>query len=331
MARRPAGTIASMNSEESSFEEPILKLRQRIEELSALPDDAAHRRELEKLREKLERITREIYERLTPWQKTVVARNPLRPYPLDYVQALTTDFVELHGDRKFADDPAIIAGLAFFRGQAVAVVGHQKGRDTKEKIRRNFGMPRPEGFRKALRVLELAEKFHRPVLSFIDTTGAYPGIDAEERGQAEAIAVNLKMMATLDVPIIVTITGEGGSGGALALGIGDRILMLEHSVYSVISPEGCAAILWKDAARKKEAAEALKLTADDLRSLDVVDEIIPEPPGGAHADPAGATAAVGEAIERHLRPLLRASAEERREERYRKFRALGRFETAAGS
>ncbi|MEO8433055.1 MAG: acetyl-CoA carboxylase carboxyltransferase subunit alpha [Acidobacteriota bacterium] len=319
-----------MNSEESAFEEPILKLRQRIEELSALPDDAAHRRELEKLREKLERITREIYERLTPWQKTVVARNPLRPYPLDYVAALMTDFVELHGDRKFADDPAIIAGFAFFRGQAVAVVGHQKGRDTKEKIRRNFGMPRPEGFRKAFRVLELAEKFHRPVLSFIDTTGAYPGIDAEERGQAEAIAANLKVMATLDVPIVVTITGEGGSGGALALGIGDRILMLEHSVYSVISPEGCAAILWKDAARKKEAAEALKLTADDLRSLDVVDEIIPEPPGGAHTDPAGATAAVGEAIERHLSPLTRMSPEERREERYRKFRALGRFETAAG-
>ena len=320
-----------MNSEESSFEEPLTKLRQRIEDLSALPDEASHRREIEKLREKLDRQTREIYSGLSPWQKTVVARHPARPYALDYVAALTTDFVELHGDRKFSDDAAVIAGLASFRGQPVAVVGHQKGRDTKEKIRRNFGMPRPEGFRKALRVMQLAEKFGRPVLSFVDTTGAYPGIDAEERGQAEAIAVNLRAMASLKVPIIVTITGEGGSGGALALGIGDRVLMLEHSVYSVISPEGCAAILWKDAARKKDAAEALKLTAADLKALDVVDEIIPEPPGGAHSDPAGATAAVGEAIERHLRPLLSQPAADRGEARYRKFRALGRFETISAS
>ncbi|MDQ2869660.1 MAG: acetyl-CoA carboxylase carboxyltransferase subunit alpha [Acidobacteriota bacterium] len=320
-----------MNSEESSFEEPLTKLRQRIEDLSALPDEPARRREIEKLREKLERQPREIYSSLSAWQKTVVARHPARPYALDYVTALTTDFVELHGDRKFSDDAAVIAGLASFRGQPVAVVGHQKGRDTKEKIRRNFGMPRPEGFRKALRVMQLAEKFGRPVLSFVDTTGAYPGIDAEERGQAEAIAVNLRAMASLRVPIIITITGEGGSGGALALGIGDRVLMLEHSVYSVISPEGCAAILWKDAARKKDAAEALKLTAADLKALDVVDEIIPEPPGGAHSDPAAATAAVGEAIERHLRPLLSQSAADRGEARYRKFRALGRFETIPAS
>ncbi|MEP6802212.1 MAG: acetyl-CoA carboxylase carboxyltransferase subunit alpha [Acidobacteriota bacterium] len=319
-----------MNSEESSFEEPLTKLRQRIEDLSALPDDAAHRREIEKLREKLERLTREIYAGLSPWQKTVVARHPARPYALDYVGALTSDFVELHGDRKFSDDAAIVAGFASFRGRPVAIVGHQKGRDTKEKIRRNFGMPRPEGFRKALRVMQLAEKFKRPVLSFVDTTGAYPGIDAEERGQAEAIASNLRIMACLKVPIIVTITGEGGSGGALALGIGDRVLMLEHSVYSVISPEGCAAILWKDASRKKEAAEALKLTAADLKALDVVDEIIPEPPGGAHSDPSGATAAVGEAIERHLRPLISQTAADRGEARYRKFRALGRFETVPG-
>ncbi|MDQ2970496.1 MAG: acetyl-CoA carboxylase carboxyltransferase subunit alpha [Acidobacteriota bacterium] len=318
-----------MHSEESSFEEPLVKLRQKIEELSALPDDAAHRREIDRLREKLDRLTREVYEALTPWQKTVVARHPLRPYALDYVQALTTDFVELHGDRKFWDDAAVVAGFARFRGVAVAVIGHQKGRDTKEKIRRNFGMPRPEGFRKALRVMQLAGKFHRPILSFVDTAGAYPGIDAEERGQAEAIAVNLREMASLDVPIVVTITGEGGSGGALALAIGDRVLMLEHSVYSVITPEGCAAILWKDASRKKEAAMALKLTAADLKSLDVIDEIIPEPPGGAHSDPAGATAAVGEAIERHLRPLLALTPAERREGRYRKFRALGRFETAS--
>jgi acetyl-CoA carboxylase carboxyl transferase subunit alpha len=320
-----------MHSEESSFEEPILKLRQRIEELSALPDDAAHRRELDKLREKLDRVTREIYSTLSPWQKTLVARHPARPYMLDYVAALMTDFVELHGDRKFSDDAAVVAGFARFRGVSVAVIGHQKGRDTKEKIRRNFGMPRPEGYRKALRVMELADKFERPILSFIDTAGAYPGIDAEERGQAEAIAVNLRAMASFGVPIIVTITGEGGSGGALAIGVGNRVLMLEHSVYSVITPEGCAAILWKDAARKKEAADALKLTAADLKGFDVVDEIIPEPPGGAHADPAGATAAVGEAIERHLRPLLAQPPDERRDGRYRKFRALGRFESSPAS
>jgi acetyl-CoA carboxylase carboxyl transferase subunit alpha len=210
----------------------------------------------------------------------------------------------------------------------VAVVGHQKGRDTKEKVRRNFGMPRPEGFRKALRVMQLAEKFDRPILSFVDTAGAFPGIDAEERGQAEAIAVNLRSMAGFHVPIIVAVTGEGGSGGGLGLAVGDRVLMLEHAIYSVISPEGCAAILWKDASRKKEAAEALRLTAGDLKSFDVIDEIVPEPPGGAHADPAGAAAAVGEALERHLREVAGLTAEERRERRYRKFRAMGRFESA---
>jgi acetyl-CoA carboxylase carboxyl transferase subunit alpha len=318
-----------MNSEDGNFEEPILKLRRRIEELSALPDDASHRREVEKLREKLEKLSREIYANLSAWQKTLVARHPARPYALDYIQALTADFTELHGDREFADDPAIVAGFANFRERPVAVVGHQKGRDTKEKVRRNFGMPRPEGFRKALRVMRLAEKFRRPILTFIDTAGAYPGIDAEERGQAESIAVNLREMASFHVPIIVTVTGEGGSGGALALGVGDRVLMLEHSVYSVISPEGCAAILWKDASRKKEAAEALKLTASDLAELAVIDEIVPEPPGGAHADPAGAAAAVGEAIDRHLEEVRDLTPEERRERRYRKFRALGRFETRA--
>jgi acetyl-CoA carboxylase carboxyl transferase subunit alpha len=318
-----------VNSEDGHFEEPILKLRRRIEELSALPDDASHRREIEKLREKLERLAREIYSSLTPWQKTLVARHPARPYALDYIQSLTADFRELAGDRKFADDPAIVAGFGSFRGRPVALLGHQKGRDTKEKVRRNFGMPRPEGFRKALRVMQLAEKFRRPILTFVDTAGAYPGIDAEERGQAEAIATNLREMAGFHVPIIVTVTGEGGSGGALALGIGDRVLMLEHSIYSVISPEGCAAILWKDASRKKEAAEALKLTATDLVGLGVVDEVVPEPPGGAHADAAGAAAAVGEAIGRHLEEILDLTPEERRERRYRKLRALGRFETAS--
>jgi acetyl-CoA carboxylase carboxyl transferase subunit alpha len=316
-----------MNGEDGQFEEPILRLRQRIEELSALPDDVARRKEVERLREKLDRVSREVYASLTPWQKTLVARHPLRPYLLDYVGALMTDFVELHGDRKFADDPAVVAGLARFRGRPVAVVGHQKGRDTKEKIRRNFGMPRPEGFRKALRVMQLAEKFDRPILSFVDTAGAYPGIDAEERGQAEAIAVNLRTMAGFHVPIIVVVTGEGGSGGALALGVGDRVLMLEHAIYSVISPEGCAAILWKDASRKKEAAEALRITAGDLAEFQIIDEIIPEPPGGAHADPAGAAAAVGEAVDRHLREVADLTPEERRERRYRKFRAMGRFES----
>ena len=317
--------------QDGNFEEPILKLRRRIEELSALPDDATHRREIEKLREKLDRLSREIYASLTPWQKTLVARHPLRPYTLDYIQFLMTEFVELHGDRRFADDPAVVAGFAAFRGRPVAIVGHQKGRDTKEKIRRNFGMPRPEGYRKALRVMQLAEKFQRPILSFVDTTGAYPGIDAEERGQAEAIAVNLKEMAAFRVPIVVAVTGEGGSGGALGLGIGDRILMMEHAVYSVISPEGCAAILWKDASRKKEAAEALKITASDLKQLGVVDEIVPEPPGGAHADPEAAAGAVGEAIERHLREVVEWTPEERRERRYRKFRVIGQFETAGGA
>ena len=315
--------------EDGNFEEPILKLKRRIEELSALPDDATHRRELERLREKLEKVSREIYASLTPWQKTLVARHPARPYTLDYIGALTTEFVELHGDRKFSDDAAIVSGFGFFRGSAVAIVGHQKGRDTQEKVRRNFGMPRPEGFRKALRVMQLAEKFGRPILSFVDTTGAFPGIDAEERGEAEAIAVNLKAMAAFRVPIVVTLTGEGGSGGALGLAIGDRVLMMEHAVYSVISPEGCAAILWNDAARKKDAAEAMKITARDMKDLGVIDEIIPEPPGGAHADPAGASAAVGEAIERHLREVKDLTPEERRERRYRKFRALGATETAA--
>ncbi|HEY6930787.1 MAG TPA: acetyl-CoA carboxylase carboxyl transferase subunit alpha, partial [Thermoanaerobaculia bacterium] len=217
-----------MNGEDGNFEEPILKLRRRIEELSALPDDAAHRREIEKLRERLDRVSREIYGNLTPWQKTLVARHPLRPYTADYIGALTNDFVELHGDRRFADDPAVVAGLAHFRGIPVAIVGHQKGRDTKEKIRRNFGMPRPEGYRKALRVMQMAEKFGRPILTFLDVVGAYPGMDAEERGQAEAIAVNLREMAAFRVPIVVTVTGEGGSGGALAIGIGDRVLMMEH-------------------------------------------------------------------------------------------------------
>jgi len=317
-----------VNGENGQFEEPILRLRRRIEELSALPDDAGHRREIEKLREKLDRVSREVYASLTPWQKTLVARHPSRPYTLDYVAALLTDFVELHGDRKFSDDPAVVAGLAEFRGRPVAVVGHQKGRDTKEKIRRNFGMPRPDGFRKALRVMELAEKFGRPILSFVDTAGAYPGIDAEERGQAEAIAVNLRAMARFHVPIIVTVTGEGGSGGALALGIGDRVLMLEHAIYSVISPEGCAAILWGDAAKAPEAAELMRVTAPDLLRLRAIDAIVPEPLGGAHRNWAETAANLRVALRDHLWELRSKSSGRLVEERYDRFRRIGVFEEA---
>jgi len=320
--------IAGMQSEESSFEEPILRLRHRLEELEALPDDGSHRREIQKVRERLDRTTEEIYSALTPWQKTLVARHPQRPYPLDYVEALTRDWVEIHGDRRFSDDEAIVAGFAVFGDRPIALIGHQKGRDTKEKIRRNFGMPRPDGYRKALRVMKLAEKFRRPIVTLIDTSGAYPGIDAEERGQAEAIATNIAEMSRITVPIVVVVTGEGGSGGALALGVGDRILMLEHSVYSVISPEGCAAILWKDAARKKDAAEAMKITARDLKGLGVIDEIVPEPAGGAHADPAASAQAVGEAVSRALDELSTLSTEDLLAHRYRKFRSMGWYETS---
>ena len=316
-----------MQSEEAQFEEPILKIRRRLDELEALPDDGSNRREIQKLREKLEKTTEDVYANLTPWQKTLVARHPQRPYTLDYVEALMTDFVEIHGDRRFSDDEAIVAGMGLFGDRVIALIGHQKGRDTREKIRRNFGMPRPDGYRKALRVMKLAEKFGRPIVTMIDTSGAYPGIDAEERGQAEAIAVNLSTMARLPVPIVVVVTGEGGSGGALALGVGDRVMMLEYAVYSVISPEGCAAILWKDSGRKREAAEAMKITASDLRSLRVIDEIIPEPLGGAHSDPAASSQALGEAVSRALSELEKLPPEELIERRYRKFREMGWFDT----
>src|SRR5688572_20969591 len=235
-----------MSADPSQFEEPIVQIRRRIEELSALEGDPATQAEIAELEKKLSRVATEVYSNLTPWQKTLVARHPQRPYTLDFISFLIEDWSEIHGDRKFGDDPAIVAGFGRFRGIPCCVIGHQKGRNTKEKVIRNFGQPRPEGFRKALRVMKMAEKFHLPILSFIDTQGAYPGVGAEERGQAEAIAVNLREMAALEVPVIITVIGEGGSGGALALGVGDRVLMLEHAVYSVISPEGCAAILWKN-------------------------------------------------------------------------------------
>ncbi len=311
---------------DSSFDEPLNELRRKIKELEGFPAGSGQEKELERLRTTLRKSTSDVYGDLSRWQKVLVARHQDRPYTLEYVQALMTDWVEIHGDRGFGDDPAIVAGFATFRGRSVAVIGHQKGRDTKERIWRNFGQPRPEGYRKALRVMKMAEKFGLPVLTFIDTAGAYPGLDAEERGQAEAIARNLIEMAVLEVPIIVTVTGEGGSGGALALGVGDRVLILEYATYSVISPEGCAAILWKDQDRKAEAAEAMKMTAPDLLALGVVDEIIPEPSGGAHTDPDATCRRVGDAVERALQDLSRISTKELVARRYEKFRGLGAYD-----
>jgi acetyl-CoA carboxylase carboxyl transferase subunit alpha len=308
---------------DSNFDDPLIELRRQIEELEGYPDRSGKDRELERLRGRLRRETEEIYRNLSRWQKTLVARHSDRPYTLDYVRHLMEDWVEIHGDRAYSDDPAIVAGFATFRGRSVAVVGHQKGRDTRQRIRRNFGQPRPEGYRKALRLMKLAEKFGRPVLSFIDTPGAYPGIGAEERGQAEAIARNLLEMSLLRIPVIVTVTGEGGSGGALALGVGDRVLVLEYSIYSVISPEGCAAILWKDQERKSDAAEAMRITAPDLLELAVVDEIIPEPVGGAHTDPEETSRRVGARLASCLDELAAKPVEQLREERYQRFRRLG--------
>lgn len=309
---------------DDSFEKPILELEQKIEELAGLGNPTLDT-EISSLREKLDAVRREVYSQLDPWQKTQVARHPRRPYTLDFVGGLLEDWIELHGDRRFSDDHAIVAGLGRFRGQPVAVVGHQKGRATREKLLRNFGMPRPDGYRKALRVMQTAEKFGRPILTFIDTPGAYPGIDAEERGQAEAIAFNLREMARLKVPVICTVTGEGGSGGALAIGVGNRVNMLEYSVYSVISPEGCASILWRDATKAPEMAQALRLTAPDLKELDVIDEIIPEPAGAAHSDPQGTIEAVGRVLERQLAELTPLSPDELVEDRYQRFRRIGRF------
>jgi acetyl-CoA carboxylase carboxyl transferase subunit alpha len=315
-----------MQGTDPNFDAPLVELRRRIEELEGYPAGSSQEKELERLRGTLKKSTAEVYGNLSRWQKTLVARHQERPYTLDYVESLMSDWVEVHGDRAFADDPAIVSGLATFRGRSVAVIGHQKGRDTKERIYRNFGQPRPDGYRKALRIMRLAERFGIPVLTFIDTAGAYPGLDAEERGQAEAIARNLLEMSVLRVPIVVTITGEGGSGGALALGIGDRVYILEYATYSVISPEGCAAILWKDQERKAEAAEAMRLTAPDLLGFGVVDEIIPEPPGGAHTDPAATCRRVGDVIERALNDLSRLAPSELIARRYEKFRTLGVYD-----
>ena len=307
------------------FEAPLLALQRRIEELAAFPGDPVKEQEARRLRQELADRRRSVYAALTPWQKTQVARHPNRPYALDYIGALFTDFTELHGDRRFGDDPALVAGFALYKDRPVAVVGHQKGRDTKQKIYRNFGMSKPEGYRKALRVMQLAAKFQRPIISFVDTPGAYPGLDAEERGQAEAIAYNLREMARLPTPIIVNVTGEGGSGGALAIAVGDRVNMLEHSIYSVITPEGCAAILWRDAGRAEEAATAMKITAPDLKGFGLVDEVVPEPLGGAHADPDAQFAALDRVVASQLAELSSLSREALVEARYQKFRNMGRL------
>jgi acetyl-CoA carboxylase carboxyl transferase subunit alpha len=309
------------------FEAPLLALQRRIEELAAFPGDPTKEQEARRLRQELSEKRRSIYAALTPWQKTQVARHPNRPYALDYIAALFTDFTELHGDRRFGDDPALVTGLARYKDRAVAVVGHQKGRDTKQKIYRNFGMPKPEGYRKALRVMQLAAKFGRPIISFVDTPGAYPGLDAEERGQAEAIAYNLREMARLPTPIIVNVTGEGGSGGALAVAVGDRVNMLEHSIYSVITPEGCAAILWRDAGRAEEAATAMKITAPDLKGFGLIDEIVPEPLGGAHADPDAQFASLDRILETQLRDLSAMPVAALVDGRYEKFRKMGKLGT----
>jgi acetyl-CoA carboxylase carboxyl transferase subunit alpha len=309
------------------FEQPIAELEARIEELRFVQDDSAVdiSAEIDKLAKKSQTLTKEIYAKLNAWQISQVARHAQRPYTLDYVAAMTTDFQELHGDRSYADDAAIVGGLARFNGQSVMVIGHQKGRDTKERQFRNFGMPRPEGYRKALRLMKLAEKFGIPLLTFIDTPGAYPGVGAEERGQSEAIGQNLYVLAGLRVPVICTIIGEGGSGGALAIAVGDVTYMLQYSTYSVISPEGCAAILWKDQAKAAEAAEALSITAPKLKALGLVDKVLSEPLGGAHRDPGGMAMTLKKAIADSLKQLGDKAPEVLVRERQKKLLELGKF------
>lgn len=310
-----------------------LKAQQELEQIerqishleSAVGQSDQTRRQLAQLQDRVHDLRREVSSHLSAWGKTELARHPQRPYTLDYVERIFTDWSEIHGDRGFADDPAIVCGMARFHGQEVVVVGQQKARDTKQKVYRNFGMPNPEGYRKALRVMQLAEKFGRPIFTFVDTPGAYPGLGAEERGQAEAIARNLREMARLSVPVISTITGEGGSGGALAIAVADRVLMLENSIYSVISPEGCASIMWRDATKKDLAAQAMKITATDLKQLGLVDGIVPEPAGGAHLDHEAAAALLDTALSRELAELKKESAADLIASRYNKFRNMAQF------
>jgi acetyl-CoA carboxylase carboxyl transferase subunit alpha len=312
--------------DELEFEKPLLELENRIAELRASEEPLEARDEIAKLEERLGRQQQRVYSSLTAWQRAQIARHPKRPHTLDLVNLLLEDWVELHGDRVFGDDKAIVGGLATFDGEPVVLIGHQKGRDTRENIARNFGMPHPEGYRKALRLMQLAAKFGKPLITFIDTPGAYPGLGAEERGQAEAIARNLREMAGLPTPVICVVTGEGGSGGALAIGVGNRVLMLEYAIYSVISPEGCAAILWGDAAKAPEAAELMRVTAPDLLKLGVIDAIVPEPVGGAHRNWEVAAASLRVALRDQLWQLKSKSEAELIEERHEKFRRIGVFE-----
>jgi acetyl-CoA carboxylase carboxyl transferase subunit alpha len=314
-----------MPLETLEFEEPIAALLKELDALTVLPRTDARERELELLKRRIETIRADLYKGLTPWQRVLVARHPNRPGFEDVVQRLFTNFVEIHGDRRFADDHAIMAGFADYKAAPVLVVGHVKGGDTKDKIFRNFGYARPEGYRKALRAMRLAEKFGRPVIVFVDTPAAYPGIESEERGVAEAIAVNLRDMMLLDTPVIVVVNGEGGSGGALGIAVGDRVLMQEYAIYSVIPPEGCAAILWRDPAKKVEAAAALKITAPDLLKAGLIDEIVPEPIGGAHTDPAAAAAFIDTVLERALAEVSGLDRDARLQRRYDKFRNMGRL------
>jgi acetyl-CoA carboxylase carboxyl transferase subunit alpha len=313
------------------FEQPIAELEAKIEELSEVQGEAALdiSEEIERLRKKGLALTKEIYAKLNAWQIAQVARHPQRPYTLDYIRHLMTDFQELHGDRAFADDPAIVGGIARFEGEPVVVIGHQKGRDTKEKILRNFGMPRPEGYRKALRLMRLAEKFRLPLLTFIDTPGAYPGIGAEERGQSEAIARNLYVMAELKTPILCTVIGEGGSGGALAIGVGDVVMMLQYATYSVISPEGCASILWKSADKASLAAESLGITAGRLKSLGLIDRVVNEPLGGAHRDPEAMMANLRSALLESLQQLRERPLNALLNDRYARLMGYGKFKEAS--
>ena len=321
----------SMKSSFLYFEQPLAELEAKIEEFRSVQEDSAVdiSTEIDQLEAKSDQLTKDIYAKLTPWQISQVSRHPQRPYTLDYLSLIFTDFEELHGDRAFADDHAIVGGLARLNGQPVMVIGHQKGRDTKEKIFRNFGMPRPEGYRKALRLMKLAEKFAIPVLTFVDTPGAYPGIDAEERGQSEAIGRNLYVMAELKVPIIVTIIGEGGSGGALAIAVGDLVQMLQNSTYSVISPEGCATILWKSAERAPEAAETMGITAQRLKSLGLIDKIVPEPVGGAHRDHVAMANSLKKSLLDALKHYAGMPTSELLEKRFERLMSYGRFKEHA--
>ncbi len=317
-----------MNSNYLDFEQPIAELQAKIDELRNVGSDNAINldEEIQRLQVKMRHKIKGIFKDLTPWQISQLSRHPLRPYTLDYIEKIFEDFHELHGDRAFADDHAIVGGLARFRGRAIMFIGQQKGRDTKAKVFRNFGMPRPEGYRKALRLMNMAARFHLPLITFIDTPGAYPGVGAEERGQSEAIAKNLQVMSRLPVPVICTIIGEGGSGGALAIGVGDRVNILEYSTYSVISPEGCASILWKDAANAEEAATALGITSDRLKSLGLVDEVIPEPLGGAHKEPGEVAKRIADCLEKQLTELEKKTTEQLVEDRFQRLLKFGEFQ-----